>query len=54
MIKNHGLLRCFTAKGMIIIYDYIVRLIKIVESLSFARKLLDKKPIGNVLSVKIK
>lgn len=40
MIKNHGLLQCFTAKGMIIIDDYIVRLIKIVESLSFARKLL--------------
>lgn len=45
MVKNYSLLQCSTAMRMIIIDDYIVRLIKTVESLFFPPKTNLNKPL---------
>lgn len=45
MVKNYSLLQCSTAMRMIIIDDYIVRLIKTVESLFFPPKTILYKPL---------
>lgn len=45
MVKNYSLHQCSTAMRMIIIDDYIVRLIKTVESLFFPPKTILYKPL---------